>query len=447
MSKNIVFLAIFSIFAGCTMEKAQEQVVSYHVNDLKKTSIWVFPDGEIAKQVEWHTNGIKKLEIPFKNNVPHGEFKEWTNHGDVVGTGYYKKGKKDGTWKSFYYDKKLQAERYYKDDHPVGDWEGFHYNGNKAFEEHYDKKGDTIGVWKKWDKNGTLIEENSCFESNENGHIKKFARSCKILEYHECHFGQRVGDYRLYYETFGAPDTTGKTCNTAKIKEEGVSEECGGQNPQVFYRADGSVIKKIEYIDKDDCGFTPSRVSWLDEHGNLLRETIFKNHTYNFGYDGVTYGLCEGLANLFCAETSYVQYGNPYGTLDSSTLSMKDAFRKSIGKYKANVRYIKPNNKLLYEEFWDLDSALKYTGPVLLVSRSFYPDSVGGQIASEGFWKDGKREGVWRNWYANGVLMDSLTYKNGERHGEQFSYDSTGHVYMHRTEAGKNRPVIMHLEK
>ena len=77
-------------------------------------------------------------------------------------------------------------------------------------------------------------------------------------------------------------------------------------------------------------------------------------------------------------------------------------------------------------------------------SRIFYPDSVGGGLASEGFWKDGKREGIWRNWYANGVLMDSLTYVNGERVGEQFSYDSTGHLYMHRTEAGKKRPVIMH---
>jgi antitoxin component YwqK of YwqJK toxin-antitoxin module len=50
-----------------------------------------------------------------------------------------------------------------------------------------------------------------------------------------------------------------------------------------------------------------------------------------------------------------------------------------------------------------------------------------------------------RNWYRSGVLMDSLTYVNGERVGEQFSYDSTGKLTIHKTEAGKNRPVIMHL--
>ncbi len=449
------FLGIFAFICGCTVEHAEEQILATHSNGLKKTSIWVYPDGTVLKRNEWYNDGIKEFEIPYKNNVPHGTFKRWTGFGDIALIGEYKNGKREGTWTSYYTDKlntrKKEAERYYEDDHAIGDWIGWHFNGTKAFEEHYNEKGDTIGVWKKWDENGTLIEENSCFETNKKGYFKKFARNCKILEYHECYFGQRVGDYRLYYETFGAPDTTGKTCNTAKIKEEGVSEECGGQNPQVFYRADGSVIKKIEYIDKDDCGFTPSRVSWLDEHGNLLRETIFKNHTYNFGYDGVTYGLCEGLANLFCAETSYVQYGNPYGTLDSSTLSMKDAFKQSIGRYKANVRYIKPNHKLLYEEFWDMDSTSKYKGPVLLVSRSFYPDSMGGKMASEGFWKtdsDGKskRNGILRNWYPSGIIRDSLSYVNGERVGEQFSYDSTGRLTIHKTENGRNHPVIMHLK-
>jgi hypothetical protein len=43
------------------------------------------------------------------------------------------------------------------------------------------------------------------------------------------------------------------------------------------------------------------------------------------------------------------------------------------------------------------------------------------------------------------VLRDSLTFVNGERVDEQFSYDSTGKLTIHKTEAGKNRPVIMHL--
>ena len=72
-------------------------------------------------------------------------------------------------------------------------------------------------------------------------------------------------------------------------------------------------------------------------------------------------------------------------------------------------------------------------------------------MASEGFWGnpsvegESKRHGIWRNWYPNGVLKDSLNYVNGERIGEQFGYDSTGKLTIHKTENGKNKPVIMHL--
>ena len=71
-------------------------------------------------------------------------------------------------------------------------------------------------------------------------------------------------------------------------------------------------------------------------------------------------------------------------------------------------------------------------------------------MANEGFWQsnqdgEAKRHGIWRNWYRSGILKDSLTYVNGERVGEQFSYDSTGKLTIHKTENGKTRPVIMHL--
>ena len=55
------------LFSGCTVERAQEQVLAEHANGAKKTSIWVYPDGEILKRNEWYTDGIKELEIPYKD--------------------------------------------------------------------------------------------------------------------------------------------------------------------------------------------------------------------------------------------------------------------------------------------------------------------------------------------------------------------------------------------
>ncbi|MBP5768835.1 MAG: hypothetical protein J6W51_07055 [Fibrobacter sp.] len=464
----IAFSALLCYSVSCTVERAEEQILARHANGIKKTSIWVYPDGTILKRNEWYNDGIKELEIPYDDSVPHGEFKRWTGFGDVAMVGHYKKGLRDGKWTSYFVDRinsrKKEAERYYKDDHPIGDWIGWHYNGEKAFEEHYDDNGNPTGVWKKWYDNGVLAEENSnCYNEKkivfENikptpGFLKRYSRDCKILEDYECFMGLKQGKYKLYYESFGSPDSSAESCSKSKLREEGITDdaECGeGLNPTALYRADGSTKKKVEYH-TEDCGYSPSRVSWFDEHGALLRETVFKNHNH-FGYDGIAYGLCEGSTKHFCAETSFVQYANPNGNLDSSSLSQKEAFRQNIGKFKAAVRYIKPGHKLLYEEYWDFanNPEWKYSGPILLVSRSFYPDSMGGRMASEGFWGNpsvkgkSKPHGIWRNWYPSGILRDSLTYVNGERVGEQFCYDSTGKLTIHKTENGKNRPVIMHL--
>lgn len=461
----IAFFAILCSFAGCTVERAEEQILARHVNGVKKTSIWVYPDGTVLKRNEWYNDGIKELEIPYEDSLPHGEFKRWTGFGDVAMIGNYKKGKKDGKWTVYYQNKKVEAIQFYKDDHPVGDWEGYHHNGVKAFEEHYDDKGKPTGVWKKWHDNGVLAEENSnCYNEKKivfdslqptQGFLKRYSRDCKISEDYECFMGQKQGKYKLYYESYGSPDSSAESCSNSKLREEGITDyaECGGGlNPTALYRADGSTIKKVEYI-TEDCGYAPSKVSWFDEDGTQLRETVFMNHNH-FGYDGIVYGLCEGSTKLFCAETSFVQFANPNGNLDSCSLSQKDAFKQSIGKYPATLRYTQAKHVLLYEEFWAReDSTINgmQSPPYIRTSRSFYPDSMGGRMASEGFWqldpKDNKskRQGIWRNWYPSGVLKDSLNYVNGERIGEQFSYDSTGKLTIHKTEAGKNRPVIMHI--
>ena len=189
----IAFFAILCYFAGCTVERAEEHILARHVNGVKKTSVWVYPDGEILKRNEWYNDGIKELEIPYKDNVPHGEFKRWTGFGDVAMIGYYKKGLRDGKWTSYYVERlnsrKKEAERYYKDDHPVGDWKGWHYDGTKAFEEHYNEKGDSIGVWKKWSKSGKLLEENSCHGGDSAGTIVEYYDNGKRRHLTGCRYG------------------------------------------------------------------------------------------------------------------------------------------------------------------------------------------------------------------------------------------------------------------
>ena len=449
--KVSVFAHIFAscmLYCACSFERAEEQVIAEHANGVKKTSVWVYPDGEILKRNEWYNDGIKELEIPYKDGVPHGEFKRWTGFGDVVLLGHYRKGLRDGKWTSYYVERlnsrKKEAERYYKDDHPVGDWEGWHYDGSKAFEEHYDKDGRAIGTWKMWYDNGAIRQEGNChskwdpkrqIESAENGpdaakrYLKRYSKDCTLLEEFSCENGRLSGEFVLYYESLDDQIDSAK-CGKGRVRIRGIlgKNSTGTDSSLIgtvtYYRADGTSLKQ-EYWNKD--GKRDSVWRWFDEAGNLLRESDLSN-------GGIIYGACDGHNDKFCAETSFV--GEIGGILANSNLDQSMNYEQSIGKFPATVRYFKPGHQLMYEEFWQDGKILE--------SRSFYPDSMGAKLASESFWKDGKRHGIMRNWYPSGVLRDSLSYVNGERVGEQFSYDSTGKLTIHKTEAGKNRPVIMH---
>ena len=379
------FFCVFAFFCGCTVERAEEQVVERHANGVKKTSVWVYPDGEILKRNEWYNNGIKEFEIPYKDNVPHGEIKRWTGLGNVVMVGQYKKGKREGKWTSYY--------------------------GDKAFEEHYNDKGDTVGVWKKWSKNGKIQEENSCHGGDSLG---------IIVEYYEN--GKRRHSTSCRYGVFNGPQITyaADEKNSWLVTEGYTDGVLNG--PREFYlpSEDGLLPYRRE---RWKMGARDSVWRLDDGHLHLVIESEFVNGT------GIGYGQCEYNYGMICAETSFVA-GVPGGTLDSSAV---------LGRAVkgATLWYYKKGHDLRYEEIWENGE--------IAISRSFYPDSLGGKLASEAFWKEGKRNGILRNWYKSGVLRDSLTFVNGERVGEQFSYDSTGKLTIHKTEAGKNRPVIMHL--
>ena len=40
-----------------------------------------------------------------------------------------------------------------------------------------------------------------------------------------------------------------------------------------------------------------------------------------------------------------------------------------------------------------------------------------GKLRSEGNYKEGKKEGVWKEWYENGQLDEIINYKDGKRDG------------------------------
>lgn len=426
MIRSFFFLPLFGaimLLCSCTADKPVEKITERYPSGDKKQSLWIYPDGTIKKENTWFINGIKETEVPYKDGVPHGHFRQWTHMGSVILEGEYEKGKREGTWTSKYPDKKKKGELYYKNGHAVGDWLGVHPNGNPAYEEHYSAEGDSIGTWRKWYKNGNPSEENSCFGTVSTGSLKKF-RNDGTLEFEkECKNGIFAGRKVHYYsdgkkirweekfETtpFGRPDTS-TTLRT-------------------FYYGNGSVQKEEQWEGDSRKGVW----KWFDPAGNLLKESRVEYDTlgmHNIIEDQRTdYGVCGNPIN-----DTLVQYV----VCAESTFSSRPLPWKLHGK----LWYYKQGHNLRYEEDWEYG--------VLKETRSYYLDSLdgnseGGILASQGYSLDGKRNGIWRNWYKNGVLKDSLSYANGELSGEQFSYDSTGRMTIHKTAGGKNRPIIVHI--
>lgn len=426
ISRFSATFAVCGALCSCTIERAEETILATHANGAKKTSIWVYPNGEILKRNEWYSDGIKEYEIPYKDNEPDGEFKRWTGYGDLVLEGEYKKGLRHGKWISYYgghFNKKKEAIRYYKEDHPVGDWEGWHFNGEKAFEEHYNEKGDSVGTWKKWNENRTLVEENSCFGNSgkdietigPQSFFKRYRPDGTLEMFYTCKYGNKNGISYSYY-------SDGKKVEISETWKDGRLN-----GPRTLYYGNGQVQKQ-EYWKH---GIRDSLWIWFDIDGNRIASSIVHNGDRYSPYR-VDYGIC---GSEICAESTFVKVWTENHELRNLNVHHEFVLNRTLW-------FVKENKSLRYEEIWDKG--------VLRQSRSFFPDTTNSgveytKLANEGFWEGGKRNGIWRNWYKNGVLKDSLTYVNGERVGEQFGYDSTGKLTIHKTENGKNRPVIMHI--
>ena len=57
--------------------------------------------------------------------------------------------------------------------------------------------------------------------------------------------------------------------------------------------------------------------------------------------------------------------------------------------------------------------------------KHFHPN---GAISMEGPMLNGKRQGVWKSWYTNGIQWSQNDYENGLRNGKTFSWYENGNL-------------------
>ncbi|MBP5247968.1 MAG: hypothetical protein J6Z31_08955 [Fibrobacter sp.] len=362
-------------------------------------------EGDVRETV--HYNGIRKTQVAYVNGKPHGEFKRWTSHGDLAESGTYENGLREGTWTEWFTNGKVQSQGEYQNGKRQGLWKGFFQDGTVAWEHTY-RDNEPIGTWIEYyplrgnirvsSERNPIKEKNSCFKNSSEGFRETYSVSGKMEREETCRFGVLDGIVKAYYP--------------------------GGSLESILEYKNGTLDGKATYFRARNGFYQESRAP-----GKKFREGFYKNGIRDSIW---TYYGKDGLIQ----KTSLFVNGNgiAYGELDSNGFNAETTFVEGV--VHDSLRYKLPGHNLQFVEVWD-----KGEKKVLL---AYYEKS--GTLASEGNFVKGKRNGFWRNWYENGMLKDSLFYKDDEPFGEQLYYDSTGKLYMRKKQIGKNGPVQVNFQ-
>jgi antitoxin component YwqK of YwqJK toxin-antitoxin module len=327
----------------------------------------------------------------------------WYFNGIMESVTPYKDGKPDGGYTRWTSHGDIAETGQFRNGFKEGEWKELFNDGRVAAVKHYvqnKKQGEWTGYYydgtKAWVQHyrndsatGTWLAYHTNGKlaeenscKNGKGSLIRYSFDGKKEFRGECLNGRRNGTVEEYYPGGALATRSRYTDDTLDGKMES-------------YLADGKITRAAFWKK----GQRDSLWTWYDRRGRATRTGLFKNGS------GTAYGE---------AESTFVD------NLLNDTL-----------------RYFKKDSGVRCEEIWEKGEKT--------MTRSYYPDSLGGRIASEGAWKNGKLNGLWRNWFPTGTLRDSLFYRDGDAFGPQFSYDSTGKLFMRKDKAGKTSPLVIQL--
>lgn len=390
------YLGIGGVFLALSLmscEGKREKVVAVFDNGAPREAVWVQKDGQEVGFRTWHGNGIVATETQWENGKPHGSYKRWGADGVLYEQGEWAQGLKTGTWITWYARAKIKCQGDYLAGKKVGLWKGFHPTGEVAWEQNY-RNDSAVGVGRSYDVKGHLVQENYCHPYVEDGYTAQWNAAGQMVHYSECRNGNLHG---FWMETY----------HRGAMRQMGYYSHGVRDSLWKLFRADGALWKMENWHQ----GVRHGEWIWLGKKMDTVARESFENGTGVFGEPCYAH---QAVSKTFCAETTWVH-----------------------GKIHGTVQRLAENQRYWHKEYWNQGN--------LTLSEDYRVDSLGQiqELAAQGQWEKGRRHGIWRNWYSHGGIKDSLHYKNGEFYGDQFHYDSQGHLYMKKNTRGRMFPVIV----
>ncbi|HSQ41121.1 MAG TPA: hypothetical protein VLM37_02445, partial [Fibrobacteraceae bacterium] len=325
----------------------------------------------------------------------HGEAQWWGSDGVLEETAVFRNGLREGISRRWYKERMRRDEAHYTHNRLDGKRLEFYPSGEKQAEEFW-KDGMPIGVWRRWHPNEKLALLDGCHTDQDTGSRTVFSETGIALVFEQCRKGILDGAHLEKY-----------TSGTNKLL--GAYRQGKPDAHWTWWRADGSLWREEQFRD----GLRDGEQRQYNLKGTLSRSFFFQSGT------GRVHIPCPAPDTLLtCAETTWVA-----GRRDGRTTDLDRKQQRVTWRWWHQ-------DSLLREQVWRLDAA---GSPLYL--------------ALEGCYVANKRSGLWRTWFRNGQLKDSLFYRKGELYGLQQYFDSTGHLYMAKRHQGiKNQVIVEKLD-
>lgn len=110
-------------------------------------------DKQTGDEITTWSNGQKCI-YHYEADRRDGLGQCWHPNKTKMSESHWSRGSQQGTSRSWYENGQLEAQGEYANQKRVGHWIVFHSNGRKYKEGDYDRDGQEIGTWRRWDENG-----------------------------------------------------------------------------------------------------------------------------------------------------------------------------------------------------------------------------------------------------------------------------------------------------
>ena len=424
-------------------------------------------------QIFYYANGQKSSEGTLRNGKPDGYWKSYNEQGVLVSEGNRKNFELDSVWifyapngqknseityqngikngKRVQYSKDEYVVEFFKWDTLVGKVETFFPNGSlkktvpvfeskkHGMEKEFDLNGLVISVtqyyggvllrreqinrtdnfgfkqgnWKFFWENGNLKEEGSYYNNKKHGFFKKYDQDGNFLSVEKWDNDNYLPD---------APETKILDTKTAYHKNGKPSITA------TYYKGIPEGIRR-EY----------------DTLGNVVKGYIFFKGWMR--YEGVTdlNGLRQGLWKEYY-ETGELRSIGKYSNskmIGEWKFLYPDQNIEIIGSYNNGKKdgewiWYYPNKSILMSENWENGerdgSFVEYDEKGNIITQGEYKEGaeegewiyVNRGVIEKGSYFDGMKTGLWRVWFANGLLAYEIEYEQDLYNGKYIAYWENG---------------------